>query len=78
MNTIFNNLLEVLSKEFKNFGLNEDVQLNLSKVPEFDLQINNLVKYNKSKFFNEIQNNLIEKINNFNYFYPFMKMKLVF
>ena len=49
MNTIFNNLLEVLSKEFKNFGLNEDVQLNLSKVPEFDLQINNLVKYNKYK-----------------------------
>tara|TARA_A100001015_G_C14972961_1_gene705942 strand:- start:22 stop:1662 length:1641 start_codon:yes stop_codon:yes gene_type:complete len=78
MNTIFNNLLEVLSKEFKNFGLNEDVQLNLSKVPEFDLQINNLVKYNKSKFFNELQNNLIEKINNFNYFLPVYENEIGF
>tara|TARA_B100000900_G_scaffold96764_1_gene79867 strand:- start:1738 stop:3378 length:1641 start_codon:yes stop_codon:yes gene_type:complete len=78
MNTIFNNLLEVLSKEFKNFGLNEDVQLNLSKVPEFDLQINNLVKYNKSKFFNELQNNLIEKINNSNYFLPVLGNEIGF
>ena len=78
MNTIFNNLLEVLSKEFKNFGLNEDVQLNLSKVPEFDLQINNLVKYNKSKFFNELQKNLIEKINNSDYFLPVLENEIGF
>ena len=78
MNNIFNNLLGVLSKEFKNFGLNEDVQLNLSKVPEFDLQINNLVKYNKSKFFNELQNNLIEKINNSDYFLPVLENEIGF
>ena len=78
MNNIFNNLLGVLSKEFKNFGLNEDVQLNLSKVPEFDLQINNLVKYNKSKFFNELQKNLITKINNSNCFLPVLENEIGF
>ena len=38
--------------------LDEVVQLNLSKIPEFDMQINNLVKYNKSENFNILQKNL--------------------
>jgi arginyl-tRNA synthetase len=39
------------------------VQLNLSKLPEYDLQINNLVKYNKFEFFRELQKNIIKEIN---------------
>jgi hypothetical protein len=63
MNNVFNNLTDSLSKEFKKYGLDDDVQLSLSKIAEYDLQINNLVKYNKSEFFKELQKNIIKKIN---------------
>ena len=63
MNNVFNNLTDSLSKEFKKYGLDDDVQLSLSKIAEYDLQINNLVKYNKSKFFEELQDNIVNKIN---------------
>ena len=43
MNNTFKNLINSLSEEFKKYNLDEVVQLNLSKLPEYDLQINNLV-----------------------------------
>jgi len=68
MNNVFNNLTDSLSKEFKKYGLDDDVHLSLSKIAEYDLQINNLVKYNKSKFFKELQENIVNKINESNIF----------
>ena len=68
MNNLFIELIDLLNKEFKKFNLDEVVQLNLSKIPEFDMQINNLVKYNKSENFNILQKNLIEIINSTNFF----------
>ena len=68
MNNIFNNLIDSLSQEFKNFNLDEDIQLSISKLDEYDLQINNLVKYNKSNFFKELQKNTINAINDSNIF----------
>ena len=65
MNYLFNELINLLNKEFKKFDLNESIQLNLSKMPEFDMQINNLVKHNKTDFFNNLQKNII-KITNIN------------
>ena len=50
MNNVFNNLINSLSEEFKKYELNENIQLNPSKIAGYDLQINNLVKYNKSDF----------------------------
>ena len=50
MNNIFNNLIDSLNQEFKNFNLDEDIHLSISKLDKYDLQINNLVKYNKSEF----------------------------
>ena len=58
MNNLFNELIDLLNKEFKKFDLDENVQLNLSKMPEFDMQINNLVKHNKAKFFDNHQKNI--------------------
>ena len=46
MNNIFNNLTNSLTEEFKKYELDEEIQLNLSKIAGYDLQINNLVKYN--------------------------------
>jgi len=63
MNYVFNNLTDSLSGEFKKFDLDEVVHLSLSKLAEYDLQINNLVKYNKSDFFKELQKKIVNKIN---------------
>jgi len=68
MNNLFNELLNSLSEEFKKYNLEESVQLSMSKLPEYDMQINNLVKYNKSSFFEELQKNIIKKINESNLF----------
>ena len=53
MNNIYTNLIDSITNELKVFNLDEDVQFSLSKIDEYDLQINNLVKYNKEKFFSK-------------------------
>ena len=78
MNNVFNNLTNSLSGEFKKYKLDEKVQFSLSKIDEYDLQINNLVKYNKSDFFKELQNSLIEIINKSSIFTPVEKNDLGF
>ena len=78
MNNIFNNLTTSLSEEFKKFDLDEAIQLSMSKIAGYDLQINNLVKYNKSDFFDELQKNVIETINSSNIFLPVEKNDMGF
>ena len=78
MNNIFNNLTNSLLEEFKKLELDEIIQLSISKIPGYDLQINNLVKYNKSDYFNELQENIIEKINSSNIFLPVEKNDMGF
>ena len=73
MNNVFNNLTNSLSGEFKKYKLDEKVQFSLSKIDKYDLQINNLVKYNKTDFFQELQNSLIEIINKSTIFTPVEK-----
>ena len=51
MNNIYTNLIDSITDELKVFNLDEDLQFSLSKIDEYDLQINNFVKYNKEKFF---------------------------
>ena len=65
---IFNNLTNSLTKVFEKFGINENIELNLSRIDGYDLQINNLVKHNKADYFKELQNNIIEIIDNSNVF----------
>ena len=60
MNNIYTNLSKSIKNEFKVFDLDEDVQFSLSKIDGYDLQINNLVKYKKEKFFSELQDNVLE------------------
>ena len=62
MNNIYTNLIDSLTNEFKVFNLDENVQFSLSKIDEYDLQINNLVKYNKEKFFSKLQAKIVEII----------------
>ena len=65
---IFNNLTNSLTKVFEKFGLNENIELNLSRIDGYDLQINNLVKHNKADYFKELQIDIIEIIDNSNIF----------
>ncbi len=62
MNNIYTNLSVSIKNEFKVFDLDEDVQFSLSKIDGYDLQINNLVKYNKENFFQTLQEKIIEII----------------
>ena len=62
MNSIYSNLTDSITNEFKVFKLDEDVKFSLSKIDEYDLQINNLVKYKKEKFFSKLQENILETI----------------
>jgi len=62
MNNIYTNLIDSLTNEFKMFNLDENVQFSLSKIDQYDLQINNLVKYNKEKFFSKLQEKIVEII----------------
>ena len=70
MNNLFNELIDLLNQEFEKFNLDDSVQLNISKIPEFDMQINNLVKHNKADFFDNLQKNIIEIINSTYLFKP--------
>ena len=78
MNYVFNNLTDALSEEFKKFDLDEVVHLNLSKLVEYDLQINNLVKYNKSEFFKDLQKNIVNKISSSEIFQTVDENELVY
>ena len=62
MNNIYTNLIDSITNELKVFNLDEDVQFSLSKIDEYDLQINNLVKYSKEKFFSTLQEKIVEII----------------
>ena len=78
MNNVFNILTNSLSEEFKKFELDEEIQFSLSKMAGYDLQINNLVKYNKSDYFDKLQENIIQKINSSNIFLPVEKNDMGF
>ena len=78
MNNIFNNLINSLSEEFKKYELDEKIQLTLSKIPGYDLQINNLVKHNKSDYFHKLQENIVKTINSSNIFLPVEKSDIGF
>ena len=62
MNNIYTNLIDSITNELKLFSLDEDVQFSLSKIDGYDLQINNLVKYNKEKFFPKLQEKIVKII----------------
>ncbi len=78
MNNLFNELIDLLNQEFEKFNLDDSVQLNISKIPEFDMQINNLVKHNKADFFDNLQKNIIEIINSTYLFKPVEENNLGF
>ena len=68
MNTILNNLREKLNNIFAKFDIDESVQISISKITDFDIQINNLVKYKNHKSIEEIKNHLLKELDKSEYF----------
>ena len=68
MNTILKNLKEELNNIFAKFDIDERVQISISKVTDFDIQINNLVKYKNHKSIEEIKNHILKELNKTGYF----------
>ena len=62
MNTVLNKVREELNNIFVKFDISEKIQISISKVDDFDIQINNLVKYKKHNLIQEIKDTLLEKL----------------
>jgi arginyl-tRNA synthetase len=61
MINVIEKIQQKFSKEFEKYDLNENLEITLSKIENYDLQINNLVKHNKKEFFNNLKSSC-EKI----------------
>ena len=68
MNKIFQTIKESIKGTLKNFKIEEDVIIIISKLEEVDIQINNLVKYKNHPSIEEIKNEILSSLNKFNYF----------
>ncbi len=68
MNTVLNKVREELNSVFDEFNINEKIQFSISKINDFDIQINNLVKYKSHNSIKELKDTLLQKLNESEYF----------
>ena len=68
MNTVLQQVKEELNEILIKFDIDENIQISVSKIPNFDIQINNLVKYQEHKSIKAIKKEFLKKIENTNYF----------
>ena len=67
MNTILNNIKEELRILLQDFDIEENIQISVTKLDNFDIQINNIVKYQNHDSIKEIKNKVKEKLDNIKY-----------
>ena len=58
------NLIKNLENELKKNDISESISLRISNLPEFDFQIDNLVKYQKTLSIEKIEKSLMGIIKN--------------
>ncbi len=68
MNTVLNKVREELNSVFVEFDISEKIQISISKVNDFDIQINNLIKHKNHDSIEEIKDTLVEKLRELGYF----------
>ena len=68
MNNILQTIKESIESILKNFKINDDVIIFISKLDDVDIQINNLIKYKNHSSIKEIKNEILKSLNRFNYF----------
>ena len=67
MNTILKNIREDLKILLLDFNIQENIQISVSKLDTFDIQINNLVKYENHPSITEIKEAVNEKLKSIPY-----------
>ena len=67
MNTILKNIREDLKILLLDFNIRENIQISVSKLDTFDIQINNLVKYENHHSITEIKEAVNEKLKSIPY-----------
>ena len=67
MNTILKNIREDLKLLLLDFNIQENIQISVSKLDTFDIQINNLVKYENHLSITEIKEAVNEKLKSIPY-----------
>jgi len=67
MNTILSIIKEELRILLLDFDIQENIQISVSKLDAFDIQINNLVKYENHSSIKEIKNAVNEKLESIEY-----------
>ena len=61
---LLKNLIRNLENDLSNKGISESIVLRTSNVPNFDFQINNLVKLEKSNDIEDIEKSFSKILNN--------------
>ena len=62
MNNCFSDIKNNMRKVLKEFDISDEFKFSLSKLEDFDLQINDLVKYKNNNFFDNLQKNIIRAL----------------
>ena len=68
MNNYFNEINNNLNKVFKEFDISDEIKFSLSKLKNYDLQINDLIRYKNNKFFNDLQEEIVKILKESNLF----------
>ena len=68
MNKLFKEIIFTLHPQLRELGLSENIEFSVSKLPDWDIQINQLIKYKSLKEFEKIVNEIIIVLKSTNYF----------
>ena len=68
MNKLFKEIVDTLHPQLTEMGVNENIAFSISKLPDWDLQINHLIKYKSHKAYEKIVSEIITVLKSTNYF----------
>ena len=68
MNKLNKKIIETLHPPLRKLGVSENIEFNISKLPDWDIQINHLIKYKSHKAYENIVNEVTNVLKSTNYF----------
>ena len=68
MNKLFKEIVDTLHPQLTVMGVSENIAFIISKLPDWDLQINHLIKYKSHKAYEKIVSEIITVLKSTNYF----------
>ena len=68
MNKLFKEILDTLDPQLRELGVGEKIEFIISKLPNWDLQINHLIRYKSHNEFENIVSEIITVLKSTNYF----------